>query len=138
MSNPLGSETRHGQQAAAPEVGAPFDADLNAVYWEDRPEGLRVVLVGEIDLTNHARLKEAQAKVESSDPAGLTVDLSNATFIDSTTLGFFAKFSEYTRAAGHQLTLYAPQRAVLRALTIVGFDRVMKIVPADPQKRPHS
>jgi anti-anti-sigma factor len=128
MTNPLDSDT-HGA-GGDPVVGAPFDADLNAVYWEDTADGLRIVLVGEIDLTNHARLKEAQAKVEASAPAGLTVDLSRATFIDSTTLGFFAKFSEYAKAAGHELTLYAPQRAVLRALTIVGFDRVMNIVPA--------
>lgn len=125
MSNPLGSET---SQADAP---APFDADLNAVYWEEGPDGLRIYLVGEIDLTNHARLKEAQAVVEATSPKGLTVDLTNASFIDSTTLGFFAKFSEYARAAGEQLTLLAPQRAVLRALTIVGFDRVMHIVPAE-------
>jgi anti-anti-sigma factor len=128
MTNPLGSETHGADQDG--EAAAPFDADLNAVYWEDQPDGLRVILVGEIDLTNHARLKEAQARVEASPPGALTVDLSRATFIDSTTLGFFAKFSEYAKSGGQQLTLYAPQRAVLRALTIVGFDRVMNIVPA--------
>jgi anti-sigma B factor antagonist len=125
MSNPMGSETSSENRGAAP-----FDADLNAVYWEEGPDGLRIYLVGEIDLTNHARLKEAQEKVEATSPRGLTVDLSNASFIDSTTLGFFAKFSEYARAAGENLTLYAPQRAVLRALTIVGFDRVMNIEAA--------
>jgi len=86
------------------------------------------VVVGEVDLNSHPELEAVNARVSESGPRDVTVDLSGATFIDSTMLGFLAKLHTRVQESGHEMTLLAPQRAVLRALTVVGFDRVMRIV----------
>jgi anti-anti-sigma factor len=113
--------TSDSARAAAPD----------SVYVEEQPDGLKVFLVGEIDISNHAQLEEIAAKVAAREPSAITVDLSGASFVDSATLGFFAKMHNHAEAGGHQLTLFAPQRTVMRALTVVGFDRVMRIVQPD-------
>jgi len=86
------------------------------------------VVVGEVDLNSHPELEAVSAQAAAAAPGDITVDLSEATFIDSTMLGFLAKLHTSVTDGGHVLTLLAPQRAVLRALTVVGFDRVMTIV----------
>jgi anti-sigma B factor antagonist len=118
-----------GRTSQAEQVGsAVADADLTSVTTEEGPEGLRVIVVGEVDLTSHPLLDRVSATVAEHAPCDVTVDLSQATFIDSSMLGFLAKLHTRVKESGHQLVLYAPQRTVLRALTVVGFDRVMTIV----------
>ena len=46
-----------------------------------------VSVAGEVDLATAPELKEALGHAVSSGATGVLVDLSNATFIDSTTLG---------------------------------------------------
>lgn len=119
-----------GAGKATPAEQAVADADLTSVTTEDGPDGIRVIVVGEVDLTSHPQLERVSAEVNAHEPGDVTVDLSRATFIDSSMLGFLAKLHTRVKENGHQLVLYAPQRAVLRALTVVGFDKVMTIVEA--------
>jgi anti-sigma B factor antagonist len=127
MTTPRDSDARDG---APSEVLASSGSlgDQNGVYSEDRPEGLRIIVAGEIDLSSHAQLEEVAARATDGAPRDVAVDLSAATFIDSTTLGFLAKLHTHVQESGHQLTLHGPHGAVMRALTVVGFDRVMTIV----------
>jgi anti-anti-sigma factor len=112
--------------SAATGVAAP----ANTVYLDTRPGETRVVLVGELDISNHAQLEQVAAQVAERTAGPITVDLSAATFVDSGTLGFFAKLHNQAEVNGQEFTLYAPQRVVERALEVVGFDRVMRVVRA--------
>jgi anti-sigma B factor antagonist len=127
MTTPSGDDARQGPSADQ-LAAAVSDRDFNAVHAEDSPDGLRIVVVGEVDLNSHSDLDEVSARVAAAAPTDVTVDLSEATFIDSTMLGFLAKLHTRVQGSGHELTLRAPQRAVQRALTVVGFDKVMRIV----------
>jgi anti-sigma B factor antagonist len=113
-----------------PLASAVSDRDFNTVYAEDTADGLRIVVVGEVDLNSHPDLEQVGARAAAAPPGDVTVDLSQATFIDSTMLGFLAKVHTQVKESGHELTLLSPQRAVLRALSVVGFDKVMKIEEA--------
>jgi len=111
-----------------PIASAVSDRDVNSVYAEDGPDGLRIIVLGEVDLNSHPELEEVGARAAAAPPGDITVDLSQATFIDSTMLGFLATLHAKVQETGHELTLLSPQRAVRRALSVVGFDRMMKIV----------
>jgi anti-anti-sigma factor len=129
MTTPRGGD---GRQGPAPEH-AVSDRDFHTVYAEDGPTGVRIVVVGEVDLNSHLDLDEVSARIGASAPGDVTVDLAEATFIDSTMLGFLAKLHTRLQANGHELILAAPQRAVERALSVVGFDKVMRIVRTAPR-----
>jgi anti-sigma B factor antagonist len=126
MTTPTGGDAR--QEQGPDQLAAVSDRDFNSVYAEETPAGLRIVVVGEVDLNSHPELEAVSTQAAAAAPGDITVDLSEATFIDSTMLGFLAKLHTSVTDSGHELTLLAPQRAVLRALNVVGFDRVMKIV----------
>jgi anti-anti-sigma factor len=127
MTTPPNGDALQGAQSEL-LAETPFEPDLNSVYAEPGPGCIRIHVVGEIDLTSHPQLDTVATALEASEPSDILVDLSRATFIDSTMLGFLAKLHTRVKSSGHRLTLFAPQRTVLRALTVVGFDRVMTIV----------
>ncbi len=126
MTTPPGGDSRQGP--APDQLDAVSDRDFNTVYAESSPAGLRIVVVGEVDLNSHPELDAVGTQIAAAEPGDVIVDLSEATFIDSTMLGFLAKLHTRVQESGFQLTLLAPQRAVHRALTVVGFDKVMNIV----------
>lgn len=127
MTTPPHGDARQG---AHPDqlAAAVSDRDFNTIYAEEIPQGLRIVVVGEVDLNSHPDLEEVGARAAAAAPCDIVVDLADATFIDSTMLGFLAKLHTSVQENGHQLSLHSPQRAVHRALSVVGFDRVMRIV----------
>lgn len=132
MTTPPGGNAHQG--AVAGHLAASVsDRDFNTVYAEHGRDGVRIVVLGEVDLHSRSQLDEVSARIAAAAPAGVTVDLAEATFIDSTMLGFLAKLHNLVQASGHELILMAPQRAVERALTVVGFDKVMRIVKTAPQ-----
>jgi anti-sigma B factor antagonist len=132
MTTSPGGAARQGS-ASEQLAAAVSDRDFHTVYAEDGPGGVRIVVLGEVDLNSHSELNEVSAKVAAAAPGDVTVDLAEATFIDSTMLGFLAKLHTRVEANGYELTLVAPQRAVERALTVVGFDKVMRIVKTAPR-----
>jgi anti-sigma B factor antagonist len=126
MTTPPSGDARQGH--APNQLDAVSDRDFNTVYAEESPAGLRVVVLGEVDLNSHPDLDDVATQLAAAAPCDVVVDLSEATFIDSTMLGFLAKLHTRVQESGHELTLVGPQRAVQRALTVVGFDKVMRIV----------
>ena len=127
MITPPGGDARPGSSRDQ-FVAVDSDGDFNTVYAQERPDGVRVVVLGEVDFTSHAELEEVSARIVAAGPCDVTVDLAGATFIDSTMLGFLARLHTRVQDSGHELTLLAPQRAVERTLTVIGFAKVMRIV----------
>jgi len=53
---------------------------------QDDPDGVRIVVRGDVDMTTGDRLEEALLRAEEQAPATLTLDLSEVEFFDSTGL----------------------------------------------------
>jgi anti-sigma B factor antagonist len=81
-----------------------------------------VRLAGELDLYNAPVLRKAFAKAASRVPDRLVVDLSEVTFVDSTTLGTFVE-ARSRLGNGDRFALAAPGLEARRALEVSGLDR---------------
>jgi anti-anti-sigma factor len=90
----------------------------------------RIELRGEIDMSTDPQLEAALTAVTAADPVDILVDLTEVTFLASAGLGFLAELRNHADPVGHTVTLHGPDRAVRRALTVVGFDDVFTITQA--------
>jgi anti-sigma B factor antagonist len=86
-----------------------------------------VSVAGEVDLATAPELKEALGEVVSSGASGVLVDLSNATFIDSTTLGVLMGAVKRLRPAGGELVIACHDANIRKIFEITLLDRVFKI-----------
>ena len=94
----------------------------------DLGEGVFTVSVaGEVDLATAPELKEALADVVNSGAQGVLVDLSNATFIDSTTLGVMMGAVKRLRPVGGELAISCHDSNIRKIFEITLLDRVFKI-----------
>jgi anti-sigma B factor antagonist len=95
-------------------------ADLgNGVY--------AVSVAGEVDLATAPELKEGLAEVVNNGARGVLVDLSNASFIDSTTLGVLMGAVKRLRPAGGELAIACHDPNLRKIFEITLLDRVFKI-----------
>jgi len=64
-----------------------------------------------------------------SDFEDVLIDLSEATFLDSTNLGFLARISEYMNDKfSKKVAIYSPKEEINKLLESVGFDEVFVLV----------
>ena len=85
-------------------------------------DAIVLALVGELDLYNAPVVREALRGAAGREPRRLVVDLSDVTFVDSTTLGAFVE-ARAALAGGDAFVLAAPGLEVRRALEVSGLDR---------------
>lgn len=76
-----------------------------------------VVLGGELDVADAVRVVAELAAVAARD-RDVIVDLAGLEFIDSSGLAALLRVRKHARHAGGDLLLAAPQRQVLRVLTV--------------------
>lgn len=86
-----------------------------------------VSVVGEVDLATAPEFKRALSDVTSSGARRVLVDLSNAAFIDSTTLGVLMGAVKRLRSGGGELTVVCPDPNVRKIFEITRLDRVFSI-----------
>ena len=86
-----------------------------------------VSVAGEVDLATAPELKKALGEVVSSGASGVLVDLSKATFIDSTTLGVLMGAVKRLRPAGGELVIACHDPNIRKIFEITLLDRVFKI-----------
>ena len=96
---------------------------------EPSRSGHRVVLVGEVDLTLAGEWEPVFATLADSDPTAVVVDLSAATFVDSSVLGVFVRLHRTVSARGGELTMIGAEGPVARAISLAGIDRLIPVVP---------
>jgi anti-sigma B factor antagonist len=95
-------------------------ADLgNGVY--------TVSVAGEVDLATAPELKEGLGEVVNNGARGVLVDLSNASFIDSTTLGVLMGAVKRLRPVGGELAIACHDSNIRKIFEITLLDRVFKI-----------
>ena len=82
---------------------------------------------GEVDLYTAPALKTRILEVIAEGKSRLVVDLSKATFIDSTALGVLAHAHNRLRGPEDALALVCVDEQMLRIFDVSGFDRVIPI-----------
>jgi anti-sigma B factor antagonist len=83
-----------------------------------------VELGGEIDLYTAPEFKQRVSGAIESGKRRLVVDLSDATFIDSTTLGVLVGAEKQLRASEGTVVLVCPEPNIRKVFDITGLDRV--------------
>jgi len=86
-----------------------------------------IELGGEIDLYTAPEFKERMSEIIDEGKTRVVVDLSQATFIDSTTLGVLVGGVKRLRPAGGSLSLVSTDENITKIFEITGLDRVFPI-----------
>ena len=86
-----------------------------------------IELGGEVDLYTAPEFKERLVQVIEDGKKQLVVDLSKATFIDSTTLGVLVGGVKRLRPTGGSLALVCTDQNISKIFEITGLDRVVPI-----------
>jgi anti-anti-sigma factor len=85
---------------------------------------------GEIDLTNADGLRESLLSALNSGAAGLVVDMTETTFLDSAGVTALVRASRRAAASGAAMRLAVAAPPVLRVLNLVGLDRLIEVHPS--------
>ena len=88
-----------------------------------------ISLSGEVDLYTAPEFKQQLLEVIEQGGRDVIVDLSNTTFIDSTTLGVLVGGVKRLRTNEGQLSLVCSDRNITKIFEITGLDRVFAIHP---------
>ncbi len=86
-----------------------------------------ISLGGEVDLYTAPEFKERMVQVIEDGKKRVVVDLSEATFIDSTTLGVLVGGVKRLRPTGGSLALVCTDQNIQKIFEITGLDRVFPI-----------
>ncbi len=106
-------------------------ATLNFNVSSEKPESgadYVVSLGGEVDLYTAPELKQELHRLVGEGATRLVIDMSETTFIDSTTLGVLLSVVKRIRPEGGSVVLVCPDRNVRRIFEITLLDRVFAIV----------
>jgi anti-sigma B factor antagonist len=88
-----------------------------------------ISLAGEVDLYTAPEFKQQLLEVIGQGAKIVLVDLTDTTFIDSTTLGVLVGGVKRLRPNGGQLALICDDRNITKIFEITGLDRVFTIYP---------
>jgi anti-sigma B factor antagonist len=113
--------------------GAPNGVDDAAFAIEvlDVSDRVSVVTVhGQADLHTASQLREAMADAVDRGAVSLVVDLEEATFIDSMTLGVLLGAVKRLRPFGGGLSIACPDPHIRRIFEITLLDRVFELYPS--------
>jgi len=116
-----------GYSGAVTVTEEPRDVDFDLVTREIRVGTFVVGLTGEVDLYTAPELKSELLRIVAEDPERIVVDLSGATFVDSTTLGVLLGAVKRLRMSGGELVIVCSDLNIRRILSITLLDRAFTI-----------
>jgi anti-sigma B factor antagonist len=95
---------------------------------ESRSEDLMIIkLQGEVDLYAAPELKDHVNRAIEAGKTKLVLDLSETTFIDSTTLGILVSGMKRLRPRGGMLAVLCPDPTMARIFDITGLNRMFSV-----------
>jgi anti-sigma B factor antagonist len=99
-----------------------------AITTEETGNGAAVIaLAGEVDLYTAPELKQELLRVIDAGARGVVVDMTDTTFIDSTTLGVLISGVKRLRPDGRGFELVVTDRNIRKIFEITGLDRVFSL-----------
>jgi anti-sigma B factor antagonist len=115
--------------AAAGEVGTLPPGLEFAISSRRLTNGTWVVAAsGEVDLYTAPELERALTAALTAGVTQLVVDLTEATFVDSTVLHVLLRATQHLDGAGGELIAVVPDPNIRRVFEITGFERLFSIV----------
>src|SRR5215467_11405410 len=96
-----------------------------------------VAVAGEVDLSTAPALKAALLETIEGGARRVLVDLSHATFIDSTTLGVLMGAVKRLRPAGGELAIACSDQNIRKIFAITLLDRIFEIFDAPAEGVEH-
>jgi anti-sigma B factor antagonist len=105
----------------------PHEVDFDLVTRELGDGTFVVALTGEVDLYTAPELKSELLRLVTEGPNRIVVDLSGATFVDSTTLGVLLGAVKRLRLIGGELVIVCADLNIRRILSITLLDRAFTI-----------
>jgi len=86
-----------------------------------------LAIYGEADMRVASELKDRLGEVIDDGPSAVVLDLSAATFVDSTALGVLLGAMKRQRARGGRFRVVAPMSEIRRIFEITLLDRVFEL-----------
>ncbi len=86
-----------------------------------------VSVVGEVDVSNASELREALDAALAQEPAGITADLAQVAYIDSTGIGVLVGAATRSAEADVAFAVTNPQPNVRRVLGLLGVEGQLNI-----------
>jgi anti-sigma B factor antagonist len=99
-------------------------------HWEAGPYAHVLTAAGELDLVAAPAIRETIVQLSGLGRNNLVIDMSGATFIDSTVIGMLVGRLKALRDVDGSICLVCTEPNVLRTLEIAGVERVFEIYPA--------
>ena len=87
---------------------------------QDTDQSTRIVVCGEVDVSNADALRDALDEALAAPKAELTVDLSETSYIDSTGIGVLVGAAHRAEGLETSFGVESPQRNVARVLNLLG------------------
>ena len=99
------------------------------LFLDDRTHGNWTVIEvkGELDLATVPALRERIDAVSDGGAARLAVDLTEVTFMDSSSLGLLVAALKHARERGGDLALVGINGSPARVLALTGLDQVFRV-----------
>jgi anti-anti-sigma factor len=108
-----------------PRGRAPLQFQLEEI---SEPPRTTLRLAGELDSATVPQLEVAFERAVQTDDEEIVVDLERLTFIDSTGLQAFVAAHRRFDGDGPSLLVRRPSNEVARVFTLVGLDKLLRIV----------
>jgi anti-sigma B factor antagonist len=89
-----------------------------------------VAVAGEIDLFTAPEFKQRMSELIDAGRSRLVVDLSETTFIDSSSLGVLIGAHRRLRARGGRLLVACDHAPILKTFRVTGLDGVFTLAPS--------
>ena len=100
---------------------------------EQRDDGVRVALSGELDLATASSVEEQLVELDGTDsPSRLVLDIRGLSFIDSTGLSLLINADNRARKAGRRVTIVSGNGAPRRILATTGLLARLDVVEDSP------
>jgi anti-sigma B factor antagonist len=98
-------------------------------HWEAGPQAHVVAAAGELDLNAAPSLRETLVRLTDLGRIDLVIDMSEATFVDSTVIGVLVGRLKALRPLGGSLSIVCQNENVLRTFEVAGIDRAFLMYP---------
>ena len=115
---------------SSPASTVPFAIERQAL----NPRTSVISVEGDLDLASAPRLKWMLVDALGEGHSQLILDLSQATFMDSTALAVIVTEHKRLRHSDGTLTIISPPSSVRRLFEITGLTTVLDIVPATERR----
>lgn len=117
---------RHSRHADA--GGEPMADTGLGISVERGRDRTRVLVAGELDMSNAKRLGDRLAEAEAGDPAELEIDLRGLTFMDSSGLAELFAAHRRARERGRHISIVKDHGPIERVLNLARVEDVIDVV----------